>query len=719
MPSEKRNIIPSDIPKNTVLKTCEFANAVFVEDAVFAEKTFDCFADFSNAEFQGEVDFSKAVFLKGVSFKGAKFFCNGKNVSFEEAFFLPSENNIDFSNAHFGNPYHLELDGWRISFQLEIENNEEKIYHLIRSKKEAGKTTTTETLRDFKEEGLADFLKPWEMQDQAEAITKAFKIFCGNPNTVSFARCQFGEMDFPELNEEELKNIKIKLNQRFSNSSQEWAPTFEAFYAKKEGLSIAEKQKQICELVYATDEKKRNLEGANTLFAVAKVLGVVLERDQLLPLIRGAATHVDFSNSKFSNQGDAIFYSANFSNGESVDFNSAKFLPQKELYLNQVLWLQNGDLDFQKAEFRETLDIKFDECLFMPGGYITFNNTRFPEKGSLMWQRCYFAMEEDKKIDFSECVFRHTLFSGGTITWLKEEEGKYDSLPQQARQRIEAFKQPLPLFSRIFSDNSKVLWSDLTTESAKHLTFLNTNLSHSLFNGMTLSHIQLNACHWQGENKQKPRLYYEETLKKDASESELRQLEDQNTQLKSNLERQGSYLQAGYFHRGEQETRQKIRWRKKNYSLWFFGALYGFFSDFGEAPMRTVLMTLASILLLTSFNLYTKDFLASVKNQAAIKNKIALKSKIPGKAKTQAVNNIPSKTKLQVEGTPTPSESPTAIFKTFVQTVSPFSWKSIVDHTTFTSTNVWRYAVFFIWQVFILAIQIPLTVMTVRRHFKR
>jgi hypothetical protein len=403
------------------------------------------------------------------------------------------------------------------------------------------------------------------------------------------------------------------------------------------------------------------------------------------------------------------------------------------------LWLQNGDLNFKQAEFRETLDIKFDECLFLPGGDIAFNNTRFPEKGSLMWQRCYFSVKDDKKIDFSECVFRHTLFSGGPIEWMKEIkeqqadenvrslpvilknqlEKKYDSLPQEVRQRIEAFEKPFPEFSKIFSDNSAVLWLDLTTESAKHLTFLNTNLSRSLFNGMTLSHIQLNACHWQEGDNQKPQLYYERTLSEPVSESELRQLEDQYTQLKSNLERQGSYLQAGYFHRGEQETRQKIRWRKKNYALWFFGALYGLFSDFGESPMRTVLMTLASIFLLTAFNLSTPDFLGPVKNQAAIKNKIALKSKIPGKAKTQAVNNTSNKTKLQVEGTPTPSESPTSVFKTFVQTVSPFSWKSIVDHTAFTSANVWRYAVFFIWQVFILAIQIPLTVMTVRRHFKR
>ena len=62
MSKKKRNIALSDIPKEAVLKTCDFANAIFVEDAIFAEKTFDCFADFSNAEFQGEVDFSKAVF---------------------------------------------------------------------------------------------------------------------------------------------------------------------------------------------------------------------------------------------------------------------------------------------------------------------------------------------------------------------------------------------------------------------------------------------------------------------------------------------------------------------------------------------------------------------------------------------------------------------------------------------------------------------------------
>jgi uncharacterized protein YjbI with pentapeptide repeats len=263
IPKEKRIIAPSDIPKEAVLKTCDFAGATFVGDAIFTEKTFDCFADFSNAEFQGEADFSKTVFLKGVSFQGAKFFCNGKNASFEEALFLPSENNIDFSNAQFGNPYHLELDGWRIGFQLEIEDNNKKKYHLTRSKKEKGKPTVTETLRDLKEEGLGDFLKSWNMDYHARAILQTFKIFCGNPNTVSFSRCQFGDMNFPELNKDEIKSIKTRINRRLDrhsnftllnklrNSIQE----FEAFYAKDNNNSIAEKQKKIATLF--TPPKKK------------------------------------------------------------------------------------------------------------------------------------------------------------------------------------------------------------------------------------------------------------------------------------------------------------------------------------------------------------------------------------------------------------------------------------------------------------------------------
>jgi hypothetical protein len=379
------------------------------------------------------------------------------------------------------------------------------------------------------------------------------------------------------------------------------------------------------------------------------------------------------------------------------------------------LWLQNGDLDFQNAEFRETLDIKFDECLFMPGGDIEFNNTRFPEKGSLMWQRCYFSVKDDKKIDFSECVFRHTLFSGGTITWLKEGEGKYDFLPQEVRQRIEAFEKPLPAFSRIFSDNSEVLWLDLTTESAKHLTFLNTNLSHSLFNGMTLSHIQLNACHWRKEKKQKPRLYYEQTLGKDASESELRQLEDQNTQLKSNLERQGSYLQAGYFHRGEQKTRQRIRLRQKSYALWFFGALYGLFSDFGESPKQTVLMTLASIMLLTTFNL---GFLNPEKPHAGIEKTATVETTKQTEIKPLDKSKTQGKTNVQTKRPPEPVGLDKFI-KTFGKTVSLFYWKTLLKETTFTWGNLLIYMISFVWQVLIAVVQIPLTVMTVRRHFKR
>ena len=125
---------------------------MFLEGASFQGKTFDCFANFTGAEFQGKVDFSGAVFLKGASFKGVKFYGKGEDVLFEDAIFLPTENDISFSKAPFGKPYHLELDGWRISFQFEIGDYEEKTYNLIRIKQEKEKPSVTETLRDLKEE---------------------------------------------------------------------------------------------------------------------------------------------------------------------------------------------------------------------------------------------------------------------------------------------------------------------------------------------------------------------------------------------------------------------------------------------------------------------------------------------------------------------------------------------------------------------------------------
>ena len=60
---------------------------------------------------------------------------------------------------------------------------------------------------------------------------------------------------------------------------------FEEFYAKENNNSIAEKQKMLCEVVYSTEEKKRNQGEANTLFSVTQILSMGLDRERLLPQI--------------------------------------------------------------------------------------------------------------------------------------------------------------------------------------------------------------------------------------------------------------------------------------------------------------------------------------------------------------------------------------------------------------------------------------------------
>ena len=602
-----------------VMTPCNHANSVFHQKADFKGHVFESFADFSNAEFQGEVDFSGAVFKDGASFANATFICFGKDVSFENAVFLDSENHVNFSGAQFGRPWQRDFGEWRIGFQLKDGQ-----YNLLRFKSAETDPATHEILENIpplEEKNMIAFVQPWGMERHADEIAESFRIFRANPKSVSFSNCRFGDNASPAPSEEETKKTEV---------------------------------------------------------------------------LKG---NINFINSQFFNQGHVDFNSATFSNAGGVAFNSATFKQKGELGFRNIIWMQSGEADFRNMIFEETLNIKFDECLFICGGDIDFRDTRFPEKGSLMFQRCYFSVpDKNGKVDFTGTFFRHTIFEGGPISWLSGETDKerkpqailkdrlqknYETLPEKVSQRIEAIEAPIPQFPKVFDDNTLVLWQDLTSESAKNLTFLNTAFNKSLFNGMTLSHIQLNASHWQKVGERRI-LHDEKILKEDASETELRDIQDQYTQLKNNLESKGGDQQAGYFHHGEQEIRQKIRLLNKSPSdlgLWCLGVIYKRTSGYGEEPVRAIEVTISFILILMFFNCGTTGFITFPENTL-------------------------------VEFGPW-------LFKTFVQTISPFSWKSILAENAITSANVWRYSVFFIGQLLLLAIQIPLTVMTVRRHFKR
>jgi hypothetical protein len=471
--------------------------------------------------------------------------------------------------------------------------------------------------------------------------------------------------------------------------------------------------------------------------------------------------NVTFDYTSFSNGEKTSFNPTTFSNGQDVSFRFVSFKSQAGLILKNIYWTQNGLLNFQRVEFPETSNIKFEECLFLPGAKINFAGVRFPEKGNLLFQRCYFSTSGS--VDFTAALFRHTTFEGGPISWLEEKDKTkrepqailrnqlgedYDKLPHEVQQRIECLSE-VPEFSPVFEKDTKVLWKDLTTESAKNLTFRNTSFSKSLFDGMTLSHIQLNAPTWREWSGRKI-LYREEELqqerkklnagqkqgtnhpilillkdKKDAFEAwrldkkipkleesepnqdqvenkekhdphyldKLRDIRDQYTQLKNNLEQQGAYQQSGHFHKSEQEILQIILLDKlqgkniyskdffSNLVIFIFGGWYKWSSGYGEKLSLALRSTAGLALVLTLYNCATNGFM--------------------GAELTQPWVNGP------------------VFFKTLMQTLSPFSWKVIADEKIINDSNWWQYVVFFVGQLLLLGIQFPMMVMTVRRQFKR
>ncbi len=398
---------------------------------------------------------------------------------------------------------------------------------------------------------------------------------------------------------------------------------------------------------------------------------------------------VDFESTEFHNQGDVSFKYAQFHNQQDVSFKSAFFKSTGPVQFHQVIWLNSKNLNFDKSSFNELIDLKFLESFFLSKGSISFQGARFPKEGSCQFQRCFFAGNEI--VDFLSCYFRHTTFEGGRPEWLLSEFKNFDDKTKERFRQLNIVNEKnQPLFKNVFDDNIEVLWKDLTTESAKNLTFRLTNFSGSKFDGMTLSHIELNAPKWKIFQGRKI-LFKEKTLRNCLGEisqfaniEDLRDLEDQYTQLKNNLEKQGNYLNAGEFHYGEQEIRmeilkRKIAWRNK-FFLKSFSTLYKELSGFGERPLRSIIIFLCvwllSALLLDSF-------------------KVGFD-----------LNGLKSFY----------SFSKPDYFKTLIKLITPFSWKKELEGIYPFS---WSKAFLIGSQIFLLGVQLPLMVMAIRRRFKR
>jgi hypothetical protein len=641
-----------------VFKTQQEIEAVIKagnDNTGFKGGTFKCFADFSNKPFSTGIDFSGAIFEDGASFKNAVFQTHGQDVLFDETIFLPSENSVTFAKAQF------DSGSRKVSF---------KKCHF----KNGGAVDFSFT--KFSNTGLVDFRSASFTNGRSVSFRSAS---FDNGRSVSFRFANFsnsGSVSFRSASFTNVGTIDFR-SARFTN-----------------GGAVSYRSASFTNSV--------NVEFRSTSFA------------------NGGDVSYHYAN--FMNGGDVGFNFAIFTNGANVDFRNANFTNKKSFYFRQLIWANLGELLWNQVNFKETTVVKFEECLFLSGRTVLFNVAQFPKDGSLMFQRCYFA--KTKKIDFTGTFFRHTIFEGGNISWLKGQKDRtlnailkkklkerFSHLPQKTRDKIDSLNIKTPEFSKVFAQGAIVLWKDLTTESAKNLTFRLTDLSGSIFDGMTLSHIQLNAPTWAEYNGRA--ILYEEKKLRDAGGKlkieDLRNIGNQYTQLKNNMERQGNYLHAGSFHFSEQELRlerleanrnerrktrewpkfpdfktkklnstqikaySKELWRviatdTKSYFLSFLTRCYRFLSGYGERPARAVGVFVGVFALLwVGVGVFDGQ-----------------------------------------EGA----------FKPFVEVSTPFSWaKPLVKGDPLIWK--WHFLLLIPVQLFLIGVQLPLMILAVRRRFKR
>jgi hypothetical protein len=409
---------------------------------------------------------------------------------------------------------------------------------------------------------------------------------------------------------------------------------------------------------------------------------------------------VSLFKTEFHNQGDVNFALVSFYNTDEVAFNFTNFKSSGSIIFFGVLWSNSKDIIFDNSLFGDSISVNFTECFFISEGNISFQEVRFPLEGSCQFKRCFFS--KTKQVDFTSCNFHHTTFEGGQV---QPHKDFYFNLDQKTKEQFRELEiidaNDGPIFKNVFDKKVKILWNSLTTESAKNLTFRLTNFSGSKFDGMTLSHIELNAPNWD-ESLGRQALAEEITLKErnkiSANIQELRDLEDQYTQLKNNLEQKGNYQNAGDFHYGEQEIRRKIVWLKiwekssfENFGLeiwakfkllgfWALTTFYKISSGYGESTFRAIFIF---FIMLFSLAWFLDSFIVGFD---LIKWKNFFTTDRPN------------------------------YFKTVVKLITPFSWRNdLLPNNDFSWDKV-----FLVFSQFgLLGVQLPLMVMAIRRRFKR
>jgi len=410
---------------------------------------------------------------------------------------------------------------------------------------------------------------------------------------------------------------------------------------------------------------------------------------------------VSFENVIFGNGGSVYFYDSRF-NGPRVRF-------------DWVVWINGENLSFEEIYFAEKLELEFVECLFLSLNKVLFEKVQFSERMPLLFRRCYFF--SNTNVGFIETKFNNAVFEGGVIKWrdfplnlkkvlkkigwLEANGSEGEKYRAQVKNKIRALKRRNWL-TPVFEKGVEVLWRDMTQDSAQNITLLHTNLSHSRFNGLTLSHLNLNAPDWaefEGRVILGEELRFREKGWRNISKSDLRFIEEQYTQLKKNFEEKGNFLHGGDFHYGEQEMRREILKADGKNVMYLLATLYKNFSGFGENPLMALRVMVRLLLMFSlSICLFSVDW-----NAVAQINWYEIK-----------VFSFPFFAEKCKEIF---SQGFGEIFRAMVKLITPFSWRSEIKGIQ--GWGIFEYSLLILGQLLILAVQTPLLVLSIRRWFKR
>ncbi len=688
---------------------CNFADLAFNCAANFEGAIFEGLANFNIAEFWNKVVFSKAIFKNGANFSDSIFRTHGEEISFANASFEQSDSDIDFSGAYFGLPYDQYFDDWKIAFRITGGGD------LIQLSK-SNSFDRKEQIRNFEltDGRLSDkALKELDLEKYQNEIREAFTQFKQNPGRIRFSNTTFendGSVYFKNAQFHNRGSILFDRKTTFKNTAHvdfdgsifnnggEIRFSKAVFY--NQGTVSFSDISFACNGSIRFDQVKfRNKDTVD--FDGTSFNNRTSISFQMTSFANGG--HTTFRSVSYNKKSDIGFSNAMFINGGDVTFEKADFHALQKQVFRKVIWANNGKLDFLPIDLQEKLDLKFYECLFLSRKGTDFSGVRFPEKGSVMFHRCHFDSIDE--VGFSSANFHQAVFEGGPIGWL-EEYGKgnisiCNILKSRGITPTEWMKDiSIPIHTSVFADGFTVNFQNLTTESAKNLNFRMVNLSGSIFDGVTLKHIELNAPSWEIQDGRyilhaEKELWKKTTgfgkLKPGIDEKsfheELRNVANQCTQLKSNLEGYRDFRTAGDFHFGEQEILRKgYPWLENEISIMerILRAFFHLSSGYGERPLWAAGATFSLLIGFTVISLLAQDYMG-----------VHLKEIWGGnEAHTEIAH----------------------FWKTMGHILSPF-WKS-ASIKDIGSSN-WGYYIYLFFAKVTIYAQSTMLILAIRRRFKR